>query len=294
MDPERARTGTGQYPPSRFQPVAERHHERRAQNRCGAVLGAASLRAERACRVKNQLASPTRKRVAHSNSIFQVAEVIGDREERDRAYAESLERLRAHSREAIPILYDAVHDLQDAPMEQFTAVKTLADLESAEAFEALDDIAREPLAPVDEPDHHHKPLLTRDRVLRSQAIKGLARLARSGLESARQSLYEIATDPANDQHRSLRFHAVNGFVGTGPGSEARAAAMKLLPPLRPPLVARARFRDSSRRTGRGLAHSLASNPDVLAWAEQRGPSETPSARHRRRAASRGYPPRMRS
>ena len=157
---------------------------------------------------------------------FRVAEVLGDREERTRAYAESLERLRAHAREAVPILYDAVHELQDAPMEQFTAVKTLADLDSPEAFEALEDIAREPLAPVDEPDRHHKPLLTRDRILRSQAIKGLGRLARSGLETARQALYEIATDPANDQHRSLRFHAVNGFVGTGPGSEARAAAMK--------------------------------------------------------------------
>jgi hypothetical protein len=142
----------------------------------------------------------------------------------------SLARLRPHAREAVTLLYDAVHRAADDPHEQWTLVKVLADLKSPLAFEALDDIARSPLpahAADDDSEHSHD---SADHLMhagvRTQAVDGLAQLAAGGSYEAMQSLYELAVSPEFDQVPSLKMTAILGYVGRGREARVRAERLK--------------------------------------------------------------------
>jgi hypothetical protein len=156
------------------------------------------------------------------------AEELGNIDEMTAKHEASLARLRPHAREAVTMLYDAVHGAAADPQEQWTLVKVLGDLRSPLALEALDDIARSPLPAhaADESEHSHdSPEHLMHTGVRTQAVDGLAKLAADGSYEALQSLYELAVSPAFDQEQSLKMTAILGYVGRG--NEARERAERL-------------------------------------------------------------------
>lgn len=151
---------------------------------------------------------------------------IGDIAEMRRKTADSLARLQPHTREAATLLYDAFHLAAEDPQEQWTLVKVLGDLISQYAFDPLDDIARLPMPPNEGRDPRVHPELIAHAEVRMRALDGLSKLAAGGSYSARQSLYEIAVDPAYDEHRAIKMTAILGYVGRGDEAAARAEHLK--------------------------------------------------------------------
>jgi hypothetical protein len=156
---------------------------------------------------------------------FEVAKQSGDAREMEEAYAMSMTILRAYAKEVVPLLHDALRNERNME-EKHLLVETLGELESSHAFGPLVEVARLPLPPNPDPHDHHDSRLSEERILRSIAVEGLARLANNGDARARQLLFDMAVDPAYQHRGSIRVDAILGFVGTGPEAPARAEAIR--------------------------------------------------------------------
>jgi hypothetical protein len=149
---------------------------------------------------------------------------VTSRSEAAERHARSMEALRPHARDAALLLYDAYRALDGVDqLGQYTAVSTLAALESEHAAAPLEDIARAPIEVEEEAGDHHGGAKAHERVVRLAAITGLGRLSSSGSAAALDALLGIVRDPTLSAHRSIKVRAIRSYVGTGPGAEQRAA-----------------------------------------------------------------------
>jgi hypothetical protein len=155
---------------------------------------------------------------------YAVAGQIGTPEQTHAAYQASIATLRPRAKEVVFALYDEYRTADAGSLQRYSAVKTLGDLVAPEAYEALLDIAQSPLPPAQGAADHVNDPLVHERIVRLEAVSGLAHLADAAFEPAARALYELAVQPG--PQRSLRLAAISGFIGGGPEAPERAKLLR--------------------------------------------------------------------
>lgn len=157
-------------------------------------------------------------------------EIIGlpaeNLETADRNYRSSLAELRSRGTETAAILATAYDSIETSRyVERWEIVKTLADIEVAEAYQSLSEVALAPIPPERSQNLHHYSTQEQEAMIRLRAIEGLALLAAEGQRAAEEDLRKLALE-GNGVNTAIQLRAIKAYLRAGSDYDERVRYLK--------------------------------------------------------------------
>lgn len=145
-------------------------------------------------------------------------------EEADANYNTSITELRKTPAEAIALLDEAYTKIDARHyFNRWAMVKTLGDLEHADAFKSLAHIARSVVPEEKSENLHLFSTQEEETIIRIRAVEGLALLARQGNKDADQVLLELALNAPMNSATQLR--AIKAYLNAGKDTDERSKTL---------------------------------------------------------------------